>query len=276
MAGRDRRRRRGRSKPRTEADAPQMPHAAGSPATDTPDPESPNAENPQGGKPKPRHLRRALRWVGLTLLGLSVLSLAGIALLRVVPPPINYYQFSESRRLGGIQKTWVPLAGLPAHVPLSAAAAEDANFCVHWGIDVAALRAAWADGARRGGSTISQQTAKNVFLWPARSWLRKGLEAGFTGAIELTWGKRRIMEVYLNVAEFDTGVFGIEAAARHHFGVGAADLSRDQTARLMAVLPDPKGRSAINPGPRLRARARQIASGAQTLASDGRGACLMP
>lgn len=205
-----------------------------------------------------------------------ILAVLLVLLFRFVAPPSNIYQFSEARRLGGIQREWVSIDDLPAYIPLSAAAAEDADFCTHWGFDISAIRDAWQGGARRGGSTIPQQTAKNVFLWQGRSWIRKGLEAGFTVLIEALWPKRRIIEVYLNVAEFDTGVFGIEAAARHHFGVPAAQLSRTQAARLMAVLPDPKGRSAVRPSAFTQRRTRAIASGAQTLAADGRGACVLP
>lgn len=224
----------------------------------------------------PRRARQVARWTGIGVLGLFLFLLLTVVLLRFVNPPTNLYQISESRRLGGIERgAWADLGSLPAFVPLSAAAAEDANFCVHAGFDFAAIRAALSEGASRGGSTISQQTAKNVFLWQARSWVRKGLEAGFTLLIEAVWPKARIMEVYLNVAEFDTGVFGIEAAAQHHFGVPAAGLSRTQAARLMAVLPDPKGRSAVRPGAREQRRAGRIAAGAETLAADGRGACLL-
>ncbi len=126
----------------------------------------------------------------------------------------------------------------------SVVAAEDANFCLHWGFDMAAIRKAIDEGGNRGASTISQQVVKNVFLWHGRSWLRKAMEAAITPVVELVWSKRRILEVYLNVAEFDTGVFGVQAAAQHYFGVSAADLSAVQAARLAAVLPDPKGRDA--------------------------------
>lgn len=220
-------------------------------------------------RPK-RWVWRGLR-IGVVLVGILLLAVAS---LRVVPPPITHTQWVEIQRLGSIKRDWVRLSTLPRHVPLSAIAAEDANFCVHWGFDVAAIRAALEDGAARGASGISQQTAKNVFLWQDRSWVRKGLETGFTVLIEALWGKRRIIEVYLNVAEFDEGVFGIEAAARHHFGVSAAGLSRGQAARLMAVLPDPKGRSAVSPGPVTQRTARRAAAGAQTLATDGRGRCV--
>ncbi|MEM6464960.1 MAG: monofunctional biosynthetic peptidoglycan transglycosylase, partial [Pseudomonadota bacterium] len=190
-----------------------------------------------------------------------------------VPPPLNYYQAEEWFRLGGLKRDWVRIEDMSPHLPRAAVAAEDANFCQHWGVDVEAVRDALAGGARRGGSTISQQTAKNVFLWQERSWVRKGLELGFTGLIEGVWGKERILEIYLNVAEFDEGVFGVGAAMPHYFGRRAEDATLAQSAALMAVLPNPKARSAIRPTQTLRKRARQIASGAGTVAADGRARC---
>jgi monofunctional glycosyltransferase len=117
--------------------------------------------------------------------------------------------------------------------------------------------------------------AKNVFLWPARSWLRKGLEAGFTVLIELTWPKRRIMEVYLNVAEFDAGVFGVQAAARHYWGIDAAEMGPQRAARLMAVLPDPKRRSPVSGTRFIQNRGAAIQRGAETIRADGRAACFL-
>ncbi|HAW46342.1 MAG TPA: monofunctional biosynthetic peptidoglycan transglycosylase, partial [Roseovarius sp.] len=155
----------------------------------------------------------------------------------------------------------------------SAVAAEDANFCLHWGFDMGAIRDAIADGSVRGASTVSQQVVKNVWLWHGRNWARKALEAAITPLMEAAWSKRRVLEVYLNIAEFDEGVFGVEAAARHYFGVAAADLSAVQAARLAAVLPDPKGRSASRPSAALRQRAAAIVDGAATIARDGRAAC---
>jgi monofunctional biosynthetic peptidoglycan transglycosylase len=155
----------------------------------------------------------------------------------------------------------------------SAVAAEDANYCLHWGFDMAAIRDAIDGGATRGASTISQQVVKNVYLWHGRSWPRKALEAGLTPLAELAWSKRRMLEVYLNVAEFDRGVFGVEAAARHYFGVAAADLTAVQAARLAAILPDPKGRSASEPSDFVRRRAAAILDGAETIRADGRAAC---
>ena len=127
----------------------------------------------------------------------------------------------------------------------------------------------------RGGSTISQQVAKNVFLWPGRSWLRKGLEAGFTVLIELSWPKRRIMEVYLNVAEMGDGVFGVQAAAQRYWKTDAAELGPRSSARLMAVLPDPKDRSPVSGTGYIARRGAAIQNGAQTLREDGRGACFL-
>lgn len=214
--------------------------------------------------------RRVLWVLALTLLAVAAIAAAG----RIVNPPLTHTQAEAWWQLGTIERRWVPLASLPDHIPRAAIAAEDANFCRHWGFDLDALRAAWEGGARRGGSTISQQTAKNVFLWQDRSWVRKGLEAGFTLLIEASWGKARILEVYLNVAEFDTGVFGVEAAAQRYFGVSARALSPAQAARLMAVLPNPKARSASQPSERVRRRARLIADGARVIAGDDRSACL--
>lgn len=169
-----------------------------------------------------------------------------------------------------------PAVGDVARPAASAVAAEDADFCRHRGFDLAGIRAALADEDRlRGGSTISQQVAKNVFLWPARSWLRKGLEAGFTLLIELAWPKRRIIEVYLNVAEFGSGVFRVEAAARRYWGTSAAELGPQRAARLMAVLPDPKGRSPVSGTRFIASRGVAIASGAGTIRADGRAACFL-
>ncbi len=207
---------------------------------------------------------------------LALVALALTLALRWINPPVTWLMLSERARLGGVERDWVPLSGMSDHLPLSAVAAEDANFCLHWGFDVAGIRAALADSERlRGGSTISQQVAKNVFLWPARSWLRKGLEAGFTGLIEALWPKRRILEVYLNVAEFDEGVFGVEAAARRYWGLSAADLGPQRSARLMAVLPDPKRRSPVAGTRFIASRGAAIESGAGTIRADGRAACFL-
>lgn len=199
-----------------------------------------------------------------------------VLLFRWVNPPTTYLIFSERLRLGSVSRQWVPISAMADALPLSAAAAEDANFCRHAGFDFDGIEAAWRDQHRlRGGSTISQQVAKNVFLWPGRSWLRKGLEAGFTVLIELSWPKRRIMEVYLNVAEFGEGIFGVEAASQHYFGTGAARVSAQQAARLMTVLPDPRDRSPVHATRYVARHGTQIERGAETLRQDGRAACFL-
>jgi monofunctional glycosyltransferase len=196
-----------------------------------------------------------------------------IALFSFFAPPTNIYQMQESARLGSVAQTWVDWDGIAPIMARAAVAAEDANFCLHWGFDMAAIRLAIDAGSNRGASTISQQVVKNVFLWHGRSWLRKAMEAGMTPIVELIWSKQRILEVYLNVAEFDEGIFGVQAAAQHYFGVDAADLTGVQAARLAAVLPDPKGRDAANPGPLVRKRSALILAGADTIAADGRAGC---
>ena len=183
------------------------------------------------------------------------------------------YMLQESRRLGGVEREWVDIDQIASIMPRAAVAAEDANFCLHWGLDVTAIREAIDAGGSRGASTISQQVVKNVYLWHGRSWIRKVMEAAMTPLVEALWSKRRILEVYLNVAEFDEGVFGVEAAAQHYFGVDAASLSNTQAARLAAILPDPKGRSASKPSSFVRKRAGQILDGAATIRADGRARC---
>ena len=225
-------------------------------------------------EPPPRsRLRRMARWFGRGLGALAGFYLVLVLLFSIVPPPINLYQLGETWRLGGIDKDWVPWEEIAPVMGRSAVAAEDANFCNHWGFDMAAIREAIETGSNRGASTISQQVVKNVFLWHGRSWARKAMEAMLTPVVELVWSKQRILEVYLNVAEFDDGVFGIQAAAQHYFGVDAKDLTALQAARLAAVLPDPKGRSASKPSTFVKSRTRQIISGAETIAADGRSAC---
>lgn len=235
---------------------------------------APRKRKAKAEEPPPRsRLRRAARWLGRGLGALAGFYLVLVLLFSLVPPPINLYQLGESWRLGGIDKDWVPWEEIAPVMGRSAVAAEDANFCNHWGFDMAAIREAIEAGSNRGASTISQQVVKNVFLWHGRSWARKAMEAMLTPVVELVWSKQRILEVYLNVAEFDDGVFGIQAAAQHYFGVDAKDLTALQAARLAAVLPDPKGRSASKPSTFVKSRTRQIISGAETIAADGRSAC---
>lgn len=225
------------------------------------------------GRRRVRPLAFLRRWLVRTVLGAVVFLALSVVAYRWVNPPLTIYIWQEQRRLGEVAQDWVPMVRIAPVMARSVVAAEDANFCLHWGFDMGAIRDAIAEGAGRGASTLSQQVVKNVWLWHGRTWTRKALEAAITPAMEAVWPKRRIIEVYLNIAEFDEGVFGVEAAAQHYFGVRAADLGAAQAARLAAVLPDPKDRSASRPTEALRRRAAQIMDGAATIARDGRAAC---
>ncbi|MEM0935776.1 MAG: monofunctional biosynthetic peptidoglycan transglycosylase [Pseudomonadota bacterium] len=215
-------------------------------------------------------VRRILRWAILLPVALVLFF---VLLFAVFNPPTTHTIWTEQRRLGAVERRWVPIEEIAPVMARSVVAAEDANYCLHWGFDMDAIRDALEDGMQRGASTISQQTVKNVYLWQGRSWLRKAVEAGLTPLVELVWSKPRILEVYLNVAEFDEGVFGVEAAARHYFDTTARDLTATQAARLAVVLPNPKARDAASLSGGLRRRAASVADGAATIAADGRDAC---
>lgn len=225
-------------------------------------------------KKTPARVRLSPLRFGLRLFAsFAIAVVASVALFAVIPPPTTPYVLSEGVRLGGIRRTWVPMERIAPVMARSVVAAEDADFCLHWGFDMNAMRAVIAEGSTRGASTISQQVVKNVWLWQGRSWPRKALEGLMTPVVEAFWSKRRIVEVYLNVAEFDTGVFGVEAAAQHHFKVSAKDLTARQAALLAAVLPNPKERQAVPATAFVDRRARAIADGAATIEADGRATC---
>lgn len=233
----------------------------------------PSGRTPRRGAPV-RALRRLLRrWVWRALLASVAVICLAVSLFAVVNPPTTLYIAAESGRLGGVERTWVDIDDIAPVMVRSVVAAEDANFCLHWGFDMQAIRQVIEEGETRGASTLSQQVVKNVYLWPARSWARKALEAIITPVMELVWPKRRILEVYLNVAEFDEGVFGVGAAAAHYFGTSADMLTAQEAARLAAVLPNPKGRSASRPGQFVQRRAASIMDGAETIRRDGRADC---
>ncbi|MCL4169476.1 UNVERIFIED_CONTAM: hypothetical protein GTU68_040085 [Idotea baltica] len=199
-------------------------------------------------------------------------------MFRFFPVPLTYYALSESVRLGGVKRDWIRIDTLPRHVPASLIASEDAGFCSHHGVEWGVLREVISNGATRGGSTISQQMIKNVFLWHGRSrfsrGVRKTLEIPMTLFVEVVYPKRRIAEIYLNVVEFDTGVFGIEEAAKHHFGVSANSLSQHQTALLIAVLPNPKSYTAVPASPYVSDRAKQIQKGARDVVARNLDDCI--
>ncbi|AOY86915.1 monofunctional biosynthetic peptidoglycan transglycosylase [Marinobacter salinus] len=200
-------------------------------------------------------IRKFLDTVAWTLVVTLLMILAVIVLFRFVNPPTSSfmlgYQLAAPRQ--ALHQEWVDLEDISPWMPLAVVASEDQRFPHHWGVDFNAIRKALAEykagQGLRGASTITQQTAKNLFLWNGRSFVRKALEAGLALGLDLLWSKRRILEVYLNIAEFGPGVYGVGAASRLYFGVPASRLSPVQAARLAAVLPNPKVLSAVDPSP---------------------------
>ena len=225
--------------------------------------------NRQGGGRRRGPVRRLLRWLVLAALVLVVGSVLQVLVLRFVDPPFSAFMVArqvEALRAGDrgfrVDYRWRDASEISPQLAVAVIAAEDQRFAGHHGFDLEAIRAAAERNARggrvRGASTISQQTAKNLFLWSGRSWLRKGLEAWYTVLLEALWPKQRILEVYVNVAEFGDGVYGAQAAARRYFGKDAAQLGPAEAARLAAVLPSPRRYSAANPGPYVQRRTGQI------------------
>jgi monofunctional biosynthetic peptidoglycan transglycosylase len=240
-----------------------------------------------------RHLngvksRKKGGWIGrllvlALLLGL-VLPVSWALIYRVFEAPGTILMVQRAMAGETISRRAVPLEDISPHLVRAVIAAEDSRFCTHDGFDIEAIEAAIAfneraekrgSKRRRGASTISQQTAKNLFLWPQRSWVRKGAETYFTGIIETAWPKRRIMEAYLNAAEWGEGRFGAEAAARGIFGKSAKDLSPQEAARLAAVLPSPNKWSAETPGPYVRRRAATILERMRQVRADRLDACVL-
>jgi monofunctional biosynthetic peptidoglycan transglycosylase len=205
---------------------------------------------------------------------------AWVILYRFVPPPITILMIERKIQGQGIDHRWVPISKISPAMTRAVIASEDARFCEHSGFDFDAIDKAMKHnearpGRIRGGSTVSQQTAKNVFLWPDRSWARKGAEAWFTVLIEHVWGKRRIMEVYLNTVEMGPGIYGVQAASQHYFGVDAANLSESQAARLAAILPNPLKWKAVAPGGYVRRRTDRIDARSDTVRRDGLAWCVI-
>lgn len=195
--------------------------------------------------PRPaRPLRRLFRYLAFAILGLLLLPVALTVLYRFVTPPGTPLMAIRALEGDGATRQWVALATLPAAVPQAVIAAEDNRFCEHFGFDWDAIGEA-IDESRagdrlRGASTVSMQLTRNLFLWPGGGWTRKALEALWTPAVELILGKRRIMELYLNVAETGRGIFGVEAAAQRYYGKSAASLSPHEAAGIAAILPAPR------------------------------------
>ncbi len=207
-------------------------------------------------------LKRALRLFAKVCIGFVGISFVWVVLLKFIPPPPNILMIGQWFALHGeeprLDYRFRSFENIHSNLGLAVVAAEDQRFAQHRGFDIEAIEKAIEHNRKgkkvRGASTISQQTAKNVFLWPSRSWVRKGLEVWFTALIELIWGKERILEVYVNVAEFGSGIYGAEAASQRYFGKSAAKLTRGESALLAAVLPSPRRYSAENPSNYVRRR----------------------
>ncbi len=210
------------------------------------------------------------------VLAFVLLSALWVVIYRFVPPPVTVTMLGDER---GAVRDWTPLSRIDADMVTAAIAAEDAKFCSHQGFDEEAIREAWRDnlsgGRIRGGSTISQQTAKNAFLWQGGGFVRKGLEAWFTVLIEHLWDKPRIMEVYLNVAETGLGTYGVEAGAERYFKHSAANLTASEAARIAAILPLPKKRAAVAPTGFTRRYGNAIQRRARVVKRDGLAKCVV-
>ena len=221
---------------------------------------------------------RILGWVVKLVLAFFVISILWVLAYRFVPPPITITMIGDVFSGRGLHKDWMPIGQIDRDMVRAAIAAEDSKFCSHNGFDFEAIEDAMkrnASGGRiRGGSTISQQTAKNAFLWNGGGYARKGVEAWFTFLIEHLWGKRRIMEVYLNLAETGIGTYGVNAGSQRYFGHDADAMSATEAARIAAILPLPKKRGAIAPKGFTRRYGNTIAARIGVVGRDGLDACV--
>ncbi len=223
-------------------------------------------------------VRRVFGFFMKLVLAFILVSVAMTLLYRFVPPPITWTMIGDVVAGHGVTKDWMSLSRIDSDMPRAAIAAEDARFCSHHGFDYKAIAGAAVRNARggriRGGSTISQQTAKNVFLFQGGGYVRKAFEAYFTLLIEGLWGKRRIMEVYLNVAETGIGTYGVNAGAKRYFRHDAATMTAREAAQLAAVLPLPKKRAGIAPQGFTRRYARSITRRIAVVRGDRLDGCL--
>ena len=217
-------------------------------------------------------------FIGRAILFFLAVSVIWVLIYRFVPPPVTFTMLGDAVAGRGINKDWMSLSAMDPDMARAAIASEDGKFCTHNGFDTEAIESALKRNARggriRGGSTISQQTAKNAFLWQNGGYARKGLEAWFTLLIETLWGKRRIMEVYLNIAETGIGTYGANAGALRYFGHDASRLSPVEAARIAAILPLPKQREAITPSGFTRRYGNIIAARIGVVKRDGLDGCL--
>ncbi|MEZ5923451.1 MAG: monofunctional biosynthetic peptidoglycan transglycosylase [Hyphomicrobiaceae bacterium] len=218
-----------------------------------------------GGRAMTRRQRLRADWpwsrigrlAGRIAAGIGIFYLALILAYRVINPPFSVLMLGDWLTGGSVTQTWVPLKQISPNLVKAVIASEDGRYCEHWGVDWDAMAEAWRAG-NRGASTIPMQTSKNLFLGSSRTYVRKALEIPFSYATTVIWGKRRTMELYLNIAEWGPGIYGAEAAARYHFKTSAANLSRQQASLLAASLPNPYKRKAGKPGPKTRGQAARV------------------
>jgi monofunctional biosynthetic peptidoglycan transglycosylase len=234
----------------------------------------------------PRYRRRRQRpffarligWIIKLVVAFLLISILWVVAYRFINPPITATMLGDMLAGRGATRDWMPIGRIDRDMVRAAIAAEDSKFCSHNGFDVDAIESAMkrnASGGRiRGGSTISQQTAKNAFLWQGGGYARKGLEAWFTFLTERMWGKRRIMEVYLNLAETGIGTYGVNAGSQRYYGHDASAMSAIEAARIAAVLPLPKARGAIAPKGFTRRYGNTIAARVGVVAREGLDACV--
>ena len=230
-----------------------------------------------------RRTRRRHRHPWLHRIGRFLLVLAGVVLLsivafRFVNPPITPVMLVEKLKGNTLRRDWVPLEDMSRQLPLAVIASEDGRFCLHWGVDWGAVREAIKEGDGfadfRGASTIPMQMAKNLYLWNGRSYVRKALEVPLAYLMSFVWPKERMMEVYLNVAQFGPGTFGAEAASRRYFGKSVSQLSRREAVLLAAALPNPGFRNPARPSARMLRIATTIERRMPIIA--GRSGCVLP
>lgn len=202
-----------------------------------------------------RSKHSVIGWIWRIGLSISLIMMLFILVLRFVPPPTTSFMLQSPYP---VTQQWISIDQLPSHVPLAMVASEDQLFVEHYGIDLTSISQALnqqsTNKGPRGASTITQQTAKNLFLWSGRSYIRKGLEALIAISFEVLWGKKRILEVYLNVAEFGKGIYGVEAASQHYYNKSATKMTTTEAAKLAVLLPSPRKRSPNNLTPYLTQR----------------------
>ena len=212
-------------------------------------------------------IKKTLKWIVVAFFASTILSVVALRFLPVVVTPLMLIRCYEQVKAGEelkLSHDWEPLSNISKDLPIAVMASEDAKFLDHHGFDYQAIEHAakrnlqHPEKRKLGASTISQQTAKNVFLWPGRSWVRKGFEVYFTALIELMWPKERIMEVYLNSIEMGNGIYGAQAVAEEHFNTDAKDLTKAQCALIAATLPNPRKFSSKNPSAYMLKRQKRI------------------